>query len=70
MMVLLKSCYIDVCSLMMNWVLMNHLMKLAFGADLVIPGKHFLILEFRSASALSHRVASQQLYMHPLATYV
>ncbi len=42
----------------------------AFGVGLFIPGKHFLIFEFRSVSALYHRVASQQLYVHPLVTYV
>jgi lysosomal alpha-mannosidase len=41
----------------------------AFGTGLVVRGKHFLILESPSASALSHRVGSQQLYMYPLATY-
>jgi lysosomal alpha-mannosidase len=41
----------------------------AFGTGLVVRGKHFLILESPSSSALYHRVGSEQLYMHPLATY-
>jgi lysosomal alpha-mannosidase len=41
----------------------------AFDQGLVVRGKHYLIVESPSSSALYHRVASQQLYMHPLATY-
>ena len=41
----------------------------AFDTGLVVRGKHFLILDDPSTSALSHRVASQYLFMHPLATY-
>lgn len=41
----------------------------AFGQGLVVRGRHFLILERPESSALLHRVASQQLYMHPLSTY-
>jgi lysosomal alpha-mannosidase len=41
----------------------------AYGEGLVVRGKHYLIVESPSSSALSHRVVSQQLYMHPLATY-
>lgn len=41
----------------------------AYGTGLVVRGKHYLILDYPKASALSHRVASQQLFMHPLATY-
>jgi len=45
------------------------LSETAFGTGLVVRGKHFLILESPASSALYHRVASQQLYMRPLATY-
>ena len=41
----------------------------AFGTGLVVRGKHFLILEPPSNSALIHRVGAQQLFMHPIATY-
>jgi lysosomal alpha-mannosidase len=41
----------------------------AFGQGLVVCGKHFLSIEPPKSSALYHRVHSQQLYMHPLATY-
>jgi lysosomal alpha-mannosidase len=41
----------------------------AFGQGLVVRGKHFLSIEPPKSSALYHRVHSQQLYMHPLATY-
>ncbi len=41
----------------------------AFGTGLVVRGKQFLILDSPTSSALFHRVASQQLFMHPLATY-
>jgi lysosomal alpha-mannosidase len=41
----------------------------AFDEGLVVRGKHFLIVESPSSSALYHRVGSQQLYMHPLSTY-
>lgn len=41
----------------------------AFDTGLVVRGKHFLIIDDPSSSAVSHRVASQYLFMHPLATY-
>jgi len=41
----------------------------AFGEGLVVRGKHFLVVEPPETSALYHRVGSQRLYMHPLATY-
>jgi lysosomal alpha-mannosidase len=41
----------------------------AFGTGLVVRGRHFLIAETPAASALLHRVGSQQLFMHPLATF-
>jgi lysosomal alpha-mannosidase len=41
----------------------------AFGEGLVVRGKHFLIIESPTSSALYHRVGSQRLYMHPLATF-
>ena len=41
----------------------------AYGLGLVVRGKHILILQSPSLSARYHRVLSQQLYMHPLATY-
>ena len=41
----------------------------AFGAGLVVRGRHLLIVEPPASSALYHRVESQQLYMHPLATF-
>jgi lysosomal alpha-mannosidase len=41
----------------------------AFGQGLVIRGRHILIVQPPVSSALYHRVGSQQLYMHPLATY-
>ncbi|CAF3722766.1 unnamed protein product [Rotaria sordida] len=41
----------------------------AFDDGLVVRGRHFLIIESPASSALYHRVGSQQLYMHPLATY-
>ncbi|CAF1135817.1 unnamed protein product [Adineta steineri] len=41
----------------------------AYDQGLVVRGKHFLIIESPSSSALYHRVASQRLYMRPLATY-
>jgi lysosomal alpha-mannosidase len=43
--------------------------EIAFGIGLVVRGKQFLILDSPTSSALFHRVASQQLFMHPLATY-
>ncbi len=45
------------------------LSETAFGTGLVVRGKHFLIVEPPTSSALYHRVASQQLFMYPLATY-
>jgi lysosomal alpha-mannosidase len=41
----------------------------AYGEGLVVRGKHFLIIESPASSAVYHRVGSQRLYMHPLATY-
>lgn len=41
----------------------------AYGEGLVVRGKHILLLEPPALSARYHRVASQRLYMHPLATY-
>lgn len=41
----------------------------AFDKGLVVRGKHLLILESPTSSALVHRVSAQQLFMHPIATY-
>ena len=41
----------------------------AFGQGLVVRGRHLLIVEQPSSSALLHRVGAQRLYMHPLATF-
>ncbi len=41
----------------------------AYGQGLVIRGRHVLVVQPPASSALYHRVGSQQLYMHPLATY-
>jgi len=41
----------------------------AFDEGLVVRGRHFLIVEPPNSSALYHRVGSQRLYMHPLATF-
>ncbi|CAF1497023.1 unnamed protein product, partial [Adineta steineri] len=41
----------------------------AYGEGLVVRGKHILFIQPPAASALYHRVASQSLYMHPLATF-
>ena len=41
----------------------------AYGEGLVVRGRHYLIIDSPSTSALNHRVASQQLYMQPLASY-
>ena len=41
----------------------------AFGQGLVVRGRHLLIVEQPSSSALLHRVSAQRLYMHPLATF-
>jgi lysosomal alpha-mannosidase len=41
----------------------------AFGEGLVVRGRHFLIVEPPTSSALYHRVGSQHLYMHSLATF-
>jgi lysosomal alpha-mannosidase len=43
--------------------------EMAFGTGLVVRGKQFLIIDSPASSALVHRVASQQLFMHPLATF-
>lgn len=45
------------------------LCETAYGTGLVVRGKHYLILDNPSTSALTHRVASQHLFMQPLATY-
>ena len=37
----------------------------AYGVGLVVRGRHVLILEPPSSSALHHRVAAQRLFMHP-----
>jgi lysosomal alpha-mannosidase len=44
------------------------LSETAFGQGLVVRGRHYIILETPATSALHHRVASQNLYMHPIAT--
>jgi lysosomal alpha-mannosidase len=41
----------------------------AFGKGLVVRGKHVVIVETPSDSAILHRVNAQQLYMHPIATF-
>ncbi len=41
----------------------------AYGQGLVVRGRHVLVIQPPASSALYHRVGSQQLYMHPLATY-
>jgi lysosomal alpha-mannosidase len=41
----------------------------AYGEGLVVRGRHILLLEPPALSAGYHRVASQRMYMHPLATY-
>ncbi len=41
----------------------------AYGQGLVVRGRHVLVLQPPALSAQYHRVASQQLYMHPLTTY-
>ena len=41
----------------------------AYGEGLVVRGRHILLLEPPALSAAYHRVNSQRLYMHPLATY-
>jgi lysosomal alpha-mannosidase len=41
----------------------------AYGEGLVVRGRHILLLEPPALSAGYHRVGSQRLYMHPLATY-
>jgi lysosomal alpha-mannosidase len=41
----------------------------AFGKGLVVRGKHVLIIETPSDSAILHRVNAQQLYMYPIATF-
>lgn len=43
--------------------------ELAFGQGLVVRGRHLLIVEQPSSSALVHRVTAQRLYMHPFATF-
>lgn len=41
----------------------------AYDQGLVVRGKHFIIIESPDTSARCHRVASQRLYMNPVATY-
>jgi lysosomal alpha-mannosidase len=41
----------------------------AFGAGLVVRGRHLLIVEAPSASAAIHRVSAQRLFMQPVATF-
>jgi lysosomal alpha-mannosidase len=41
----------------------------AFDKGLVVRGRHVLVVEPPASSAVVHRVTSQRLYMHPLATY-
>ena len=41
----------------------------AYGTGLVVRGKHLLIIESPESSAVLHRVASQNFYMHPLSTF-
>lgn len=41
----------------------------AFGQGLVVRGKHLLIIDQPSSSALLHRVTAQNFFMHPLAMY-
>jgi lysosomal alpha-mannosidase len=41
----------------------------AFGEGLVVRGRHMLIVEPPATSAAIHRISSQRLYMHPLASF-
>ncbi|CAF4737494.1 unnamed protein product [Rotaria sp. Silwood1] len=41
----------------------------AYGEGLVVRGRHLLIVEPPASSARYHRVGSQRLYMHPIATF-
>lgn len=41
----------------------------AYGTGLVVTGKHLLFVDRPSDSARLHRIAAQELFMHPLATY-
>ncbi|CAF4058122.1 unnamed protein product [Rotaria sp. Silwood2] len=41
----------------------------AYGQGLVVRGRHSLILEPPTTSALIHRVTAQRIYMHTLSTY-
>jgi len=41
----------------------------AFEKGLVVRGRHFLLIDSPSTSALAHRVLSQHLYMNPLASF-
>ncbi len=41
----------------------------AFGQGLVVRGKHLLIVDVPSKSALIHRTSAQQLYMQPVSTF-
>ena len=45
------------------------LSETAFGTGLVVRGRHILIAETPATSALYHRVGSQRLFMHPVATF-
>ncbi|CAF4192880.1 unnamed protein product, partial [Rotaria sordida] len=41
----------------------------AYGQGLVVRGRHFLLVEPPASSARYHRIGSQRLYMHPIATF-
>ncbi|CAF4891977.1 unnamed protein product [Rotaria sp. Silwood1] len=41
----------------------------AYGEGLVVRGRHLLIVEPPASSARYHRVGSQRLFMHPIATF-
>ena len=47
----------------------ENLNETAYGKGLVVRGRHILLLEPPAMSARYHRVDSQRIYMHPLATY-
>ena len=41
----------------------------AFGQGLVVRGRHLLLLDTPSSSAVNHRILSQEFFMKPLATF-
>lgn len=45
------------------------LSETAFGQGLVVRGRHSLVVQPPETSAQYHRVAAQQMFMHPLAFY-